>query len=252
MLRHLKERKTISVERMARKFSVSPLTIRRDLELFEAQGFVRRHYGGASIIDGAVGEDPTKTSATNSTRSGEFRQLVAKKAATLVEDGDTIFINSSRTALAMLPFIRKKSVSVITNNGNALLCPHDPSVSIFLTGGEVDGDKHSLVGDFALSAIKKINADKCFLGVSGISADGQISTAVLQETMINMLMIEHTKGDVVILADHSRIGKPHNFIIADCGQVAYIVTDSLADPAIVENFVAMGVTVLLAKASALK
>lgn len=243
LLQKLKEDKTISVELMARKLHVSPLTIRRDFEIFEKQGFVKRYYGGASIVDGAVADDPTKIRASRD-EAVDYRKIVAKKAASLIEDGDTIFINSSKTSLEMLLHIHKKRVTIITNNGNALALPHDPLVSIILTGGEINYEKHSLVGDFALSMIKKMQVDKCFIGVSGISTDGEISTAVLQETMINTLMIEHTKGDVVILADHTRIGSLHNFIIADIKQVTYIVTDTLADNALLEQFAANGVTIL--------
>ena len=249
LLQKLKSNKKIDVNLMAKKLHVSSLTIRRDLDLFEKQGFIRRYYGGAEIIEGTVSDDPTKTvSYTGSNdRTIDYRKIVAEKAALLVEDGDTIFINSSRTALAMLPFIHRKNVIVITNNGNVLSVPHDQSISIILTGGEINTGKYSLVGDFALSAIKKTQADKCFIGVSGISSDGQISTAVLQETMINMLMIEHTKNDVVILADNTRIGKTNNFIIADIHQITHIVTDTLADMQILEKFSAEGVMIVQAK-----
>lgn len=246
ILQKLKEDKKVSVEILARKLNVSTLTIRRDLEIFEKEGFVKRYYGGASLIEGTVADDPTKISAADSEKNSgvDYRSIVAEKAASLVEDGDTIFINSSRTALDMLAYIHGKHVNVITNNGNALNMPHDPLISIILTGGEVNAVKYSLVGDFALSTIKKVQADKCFIGVSGITADGQISTAVLQETMINTLMIEHTKDDVVILADHTKIGKMHNFIIADVHQVTHIVTDSLADPLILEKLAASGAAIL--------
>ncbi len=245
ILQKLKDDKTVSVEILARKLNVSPLTIRRDLERFEKQGFVKRFYGGASLIEGTIAEDPSNKlgAASEGDDTALYRRIVAQRAAELVEDGDTIFINSSRTALALLDYITHKRVTIITNNGNALNVPHDPMVSIILTGGEISSGKYSLVGDFALSTIKKMQADKCFIGVSGITADGRISTAVLQETMINTLMLEHTKGDAVILADHTKIGALNNFIIADVKQITHIVTDSLADPVVLSALPA-DVTVL--------
>ena len=113
-----------------------------------------------------------------------------------------------------------------------------------LTGGELHGTKCSLVGDFALATIRKIRANKCFIGVSGITAEGEISTAVLQETMVNSLMIERAKDMVVILADHKRIGKLHNFIIADTHQITHIVTDELADEAVTSRLEKDNVTIL--------
>ena len=234
---------------MAKRFNVSALTIRRDLEMFEKQGFVNRFYGGAKVIDGAIAEDPAKKSKKVLTGDDETetkeRLRVAKLAATLVEDGDTIFINSSRTAIAMISCIHKKKVTVITNNGHALELPRDVGVTIVLTGGEATKGKCSLLGDVALSTIKKIKADKCFIGVSGVSTDGKISTAVLQETMINKLMIAQTKHEVVILADGSRIGKANNFVIGDVSKITHIVTDKRANKATLEQFQKDGVRVMV-------
>ncbi len=233
ILQRLQKEKEVSVDQLANELGVSSLTIRRDLIEFENQGFVKRHYGGAKLIEGTLFEDPT-----------DYRRVVAKKAAELIEEGDIIFVNSSKTALLMLDYISGKRVSVITNNGNAITSSHDPLVSIILTGGELHGTKCSLVGDFALATIRKIRANKCFIGVSGITAEGEISTAVLQETMVNSLMIERAKDMVVILADHKRIGKLHNFIIADTHQITHIVTDELADEAVTSRLEKDNVTIL--------
>ena len=221
ILQRLQKEKEVSVDQLANELGVSSLTIRRDLIEFENQGFVKRHYG-----------------------TTDYRRVVAKKAAELIEEGDIIFVNSSKTALLMLDYISGKRVSVITNNGNAITSSHDPLVSIILTGGELHGTKCSLVGDFALATIRKIRANKCFIGVSGITAEGEISTAVLQETMVNSLMIERAKDMVVILADHKRIGKLHNFIIADTHQITHIVTDELADEAVTSRLEKDNVTIL--------
>nr|WP_279288696.1 MULTISPECIES: DeoR/GlpR transcriptional regulator [Hungatella] len=198
------------------------------------------------MIEGTLFEDPTLDvpPATGQDGTTDYRRVVAKKAAELIEEGDIIFVNSSKTALLMLDYISGKRVSVITNNGNAITSSHDPLVSIILTGGELHGTKCSLVGDFALATIRKIRANKCFIGVSGITAEGEISTAVLQETMVNSLMIERAKDMVVILADHKRIGKLHNFIIADTHQITHIVTDELADEAVTSRLEKDNVTIL--------
>ena len=246
ILQRLQKEKEVSVDQLANELGVSPLTIRRDLIEFENQGFVKRHYGGAKLIEGTLFEDPTLDvpPATGQDGTTDYRRVVAKKAAELIEEGDIIFVNSSKTALLMLDYISGKRVSVITNNGNSITSSHDPLVSIILTGGELHGTKCSLVGDFALATIRKIRANKCFIGVSGITAEGEISTAVLQETMVNSLMIERAKDMVVILADYKRIGKLHNFIIADTHQITHIVTDELADEAVTSRLEKDNVTIL--------
>ena len=100
---------------------------------------MKRHYGGAKLIEGTLFEDPTLDvpPATGQDGTTDYRRVVAKKAAELIEEGDIIFVNSSKTALLMLDYISGKRVSVITNNGNAITSSHDPLVSIILTGGEL-------------------------------------------------------------------------------------------------------------------
>lgn len=145
ILQRLQKEKEVSVDQLANELGVSPLTIRRDLIEFENQGFVQRHYGGAKLIEGTLFEDPTLDvpPATGQDGTTDYRRVVAKKAAELIEEGDIIFVNSSKTALLMLDYISGKRVSVITNNGNAITSSHDPLVSIILTGGELHGTKCS-------------------------------------------------------------------------------------------------------------
>ena len=139
ILQRLQKEKEVSVDQLANELGVSSLTIRRDLIEFENQGFVKRHYGGAKLIEGTLFEDPTLDvpPATGQDGTTDYRRVVAKKAAELIEEGDIIFVNSSKTALLMLDYISGKRVSVITNNGNAITSSHDPLVSIILTGGEL-------------------------------------------------------------------------------------------------------------------
>lgn len=229
ILMEMKTSKSVLVEDLAKKLKVSPITIRRDLDEFQQQGIVQRFYGGAELIQGALLDDPAKDNLDESVK--DYKRSIAQEAANLIENGDTIFLNSSSTALLMLEQIRGKRVTIITNNGKVLDKVYDPMIEIVLTGGEVSGNKRSLVGDFALQILRKVRADKCFLGVSGITDSGEISTAVLQETMINSLMIEQTNDMVVFLADHRKIGVQNNFIIGTVEQArnSYIITDDQAD-----------------------
>ncbi|HAL74722.1 MAG TPA: DeoR/GlpR transcriptional regulator [Clostridiales bacterium] len=225
----------VSVDALAEELQVSPVTIRRDLESFEKQGFVKRYYGGARLIEGGLSEDPGKDAFIEHDDNINYRRAIAREAAALVEDRDIIFINSSRTAVIVTEYITARHVDVITNNGNSIFGRHGQGVNIILTGGAVNDIKRSMVGDFALNTIRKINATKCIIGVSGITEDGDISTAVLQETMVNSLMIEKTSGIKILLADHTKLGKMNNFIIAHINQFTHLITDELADDAFLKK-----------------
>ena len=159
----------------------------------------------------------------------KIKDSIAKKAAEFIEDGDSIFINSSSTAIKLLEYIEDKRVMVITNNGKILGMNLSPNVEIILTGGEVYGRKQSMVGDIATQIISKITATKCFIGVSGINANTGISTSVLQETTVNMKMLENCNGPTFVLADNSKIGIHHNFSSGDISKVNYVITNEIED-----------------------
>ena len=235
ILIELKKHKRVLVENLSEELQVSPITIRRDLDEFQKKGIVKRFYGGAELIQGALLEDPTRDTSDKSLLN--YKQAIAREAAELIENGDTVFLNSSSTALLILEYLKNKRVTVITNNGRVIEKEYDPLVEIVLTGGEISGYKRSLVGDFALQIIRKVRADKCFLGVSGITGSGEVSTAILQETMINSLMMEQTNNMVVFLADHRKIGVQNNFIIGNIEQVknGYIITDEKANSSILSS-----------------
>ena len=108
-------------------------------------------------------------------------QRISRKAAQFVEAGDTIFINTSRTALHVLRFIDAPNVTVITNNVLATSIPHRSDMTLILTGGEVRYPKYAMVGDVAQRTIQSIRANKAFLGCSGLSVDKGMTTEEIDQ-----------------------------------------------------------------------
>lgn len=247
ILQYLKENGTVKVDDLSKKLGVSPITIRRDLQLFEDNGIVEKFYGGATLVERALDDDPSFSASSEEYVSQ--KHAIAKRAADLVEDGDIIFINSSSTALLILEYLEDKQVTVVTNNGKALQISSSPNIDLVLTGGEVNRRKLCMVGDYATHLLSKISADKCFLGVSGVSAALGISTSVLQETTINSMMLKKCNGPTIILADSSKVGKNHNFLIGEINRISYLITDSNADPEELELIRTKGIEVLTVNAS---
>lgn len=230
----LKENPEVRVDELAEKLQVSLITIRRDLQFLEEQKHLQRFYGGAKLIES---ERPVIDEVQT------YRDLIAKYAATLVEDGDSLFINTSRNALQMLPYITCKNVTVITNNGKALKYEYSDEVSVILTGGELRHPKNAMVGDFALRNLQTVFAKKCFVGCSGLSPFTGMTTEIANEVNINELMIEHSTQDVYILADHTKIGKNSSFTSCGIEKVQHLITDEKADEEILEQMRAAGVDI---------
>lgn len=247
ILDYLRTNESINTNELAERLHISPLTLRRDLQALDEEGIIVRYYGGAKLADSVNDDIADNNHIENNDlklKRIKKRQSIAKYAATLINDGDTIFINSSSTALLILQYLDDKRVNVITNNGKALHATIGPNIELVLTGGQVYERKQSLVGEFATYILSKVTADKCFLGVSGIASDSGISTTVLQETLINHEMINRCSGPIYILADSSKVGKRNNFSSGDINEISCLITDCDIDQNSIHSFEDKGVTVI--------
>lgn len=225
----------IRVESIAEYLHVSRMTIRRDLQYLEDEKLIERYYGGARSGDQDDDcEDETEY----------IRRELAKYAATLVEDGDTIFINTSRTALEILHYITAKNVTVITNNGNAIGMKHSPDVTVALTGGELRYIKGAMVGDIALNSLMRVTAKKSFIGCSGLSLESGMTTEYLNEVQINETMFSRVTGRAYIIADSSKLGKKSSFVSCSINNITNVITDDYASNDLIMGFKEKGIDIV--------
>ena len=232
VLEYLKIQPGTNIKNLSEKFQISVMTMRRDLQELEDMGLLIRHYGGARV----------RRDATLNDQAG-YRNLIARYAASLVQDGDTLFLNTSKTALSMLPYINRQDVTVITNNGKAISTEHQLGVQVILTGGELRHPKDAMVGDYALRSLKTVYAKKSFIGCNGISAEMGVTTENANEVSINTLMVEHVTGESFVLADHTKLGRNSSFSSCPIGDVKNLITDELAPEDVLEELRAKGVKI---------
>ncbi len=208
------------------KFNVSALTIRRDLQYWESKGAIIRNYGGAYLIQDFIENQDYERE--------RYMRAIAKKAASFIVNNDVIFLNSSRTSIMILDFIKDKKVTVFTNNAKAINYTPDSLVTVVFTGGEVRYPKNSMSGNVALVTLSNIFATKCFIGCSGIDETG-VSTELMNETLINQTMLNRTKGSKFLLCDHFKFGLSFGFHYAGFDHIDYLITDYEADRAIIST-----------------
>lgn len=228
----------VRVEDLAKMFEVSSITIRRDLQYLEDNQKLTRFYGGAAAKEKEELEmDEIKL----------CRKRIARYAASLIEDGDTIFINTSSTALEILRYIERNNVTIITNNGGAIDYEHRDGLTVILTGGELRYPKEAMVGDFAIRNLQTVFAKKSFVGCSGISEECGMMTENANEVNINQLMITNTLKENYILADHTKIGKNSSFISCAVEQIHNLITDDQAPKGQLELMEKRGIKVHIVK-----
>lgn len=164
------------------------------------------------------------------------REQIARYAAGLVEDGDSIFINTSSTALAMVKYITSRNVTIITNNGNIINEKNPSHATIILLGGELRYVKGAMVGDFAMNNLAQVTAKKSFMGCGGICPDIGMTTELLNEVNLNQMMFERVSKGSYILADCTKFGKRSSFVSCPPELIANIITDADAPSDLVREF----------------
>lgn len=240
----LQERGRVRVDELADMLNVSPVTIRRDLDYLNENGFLIRTHGGA----GRIKHRQTLQSESEFTEKGEEnvdeKARIAEKATEFIEPNDILFLNSGSTALFFLRALRDKRVRVITNNAAATDCSLALTVELLVLGGEYRERSKSFVGEFALNALKNIYSTHTILGTNGISVDQGLTTTVYQECNINQAMIENTHGSVIVLADHTKLGVVSNFVSASIDAVDILVTDDQCPPEFAQSLEDRGIKVI--------
>lgn len=219
LIRILEQYGQVRVKMLADELDVSPLTIRRDLDYLQEQGLVKRSYGKATLLNPV-------SNAFSSTQI-RCKNAIAKAAAQLVQDQDTILINTSSTALLVLKYLSAKNVTIVTNNGKVMNMDLEHQPYVILTGGELRFPKESMVGDITLDNLRRVYANIAFIGCSGLSTENGVSTAVMAEGSVNRMMMERAEK-VVIVADHTKIGSDSNFPYVGLEAVDHLITDASA------------------------
>ncbi|MCR5228934.1 MAG: DeoR/GlpR family DNA-binding transcription regulator [Solobacterium sp.] len=246
ILSQLREQGELRSENFAAAHGISMMTVRRDLQLLEDKGLLRRTHGGAVAVESASGDKPF----TYSEDVMACRNAISRFAASFVEEGDRLFINGSRTALNILKYVRNKNISVYTNNGWAIGEIYDPGVSVRIVGGDLH-DK-IMVGEFTMRNLLNMRAEKTFIGCYAVYDDGVFSYSIPTEIGINEAMIGRTTDHLYILADHSKI-RSHEEKDDSYGSCTYdrkitLITDSRANPESLNHLRSRGIEVLVVPA----
>lgn len=250
ILEFLQKNKYASVEEIAAEFKISIATARRDLAALKSDGEIKRFSGGAGLPDSAKVLPQFDDARYNMSNIPE-KNAIAKCAAEMLSDGDTVFINSSSTALRIYQYITNKSVIAVTNNGRSLFLDRNPGTDLIILGGEVPNaqgnsyKKMSLTGEFTVANINRIAATKCILGVSGISVEGGLTSMAIQDPAVNRAMIQRCNGPVIVVADHRKIGVEHNFRFGKITDIHCLITDSKSNPQKLEEFRNLGIEVII-------
>ncbi len=218
-----------AVVELAERFSVSEMTVRRDLARLAREGKLKRVHGGA-VHD--RGEPPFAAIAVE--RLDE-KKRIGQAAAELVADGQTIMIDIGTTTLQLAGQLHGRRLTVITSNLAVVeeLLP-DPEIELVVLGGVVRRNYRSLVGVLAEDALRQLSADVAFLGASGVREDLSVMDTTMVEVPIKRAMLA-AADRAVLLADAAKFRMSGSVKICGADELDAVVTDApRTEPTVLE------------------
>jgi len=224
ILERLQEWGEVKTSELAELFSVSPMTIRNDLNALNEQGALVRIHGGA-IVREPLTNEPSYIDKANRNRAEKER--IGKHAAKMVEEGMAVFIGNGTTTMQLVKHLpRNLHIRVFTNALNhASELSKYPWVEVYVIGGHLRSISLGMVGRLARQALTGVYFDLAFLGVNGISLEHGFTLPSLEEAETAAEVVRHARR-TVILADHTKFGMVTHSQVTDIEGVDVIVTDS--------------------------
>jgi len=245
ILQLLARQGSVQVTELVEQFGVSAVTIRSDLTALESQGLVTRSHGGALL---ARTPPPEHSIRQKDAINHEQKERIGALAASLVQPGDNIVIDSGTTTISLARHLRDaESVTVATNGLNIAWELQDaPGVDLILTGGLLHKKSLSIQGSQAESCLQAYSFDKLFLGVDGFDLQFGVTTHHEAEASLNHKMVERSRK-VIVLTDASKFGRVSLHRIVQLDRVHTVITDAAISPEYREGLLRLGIELLIAE-----
>ena len=218
----------VLVKDLARQFRISQITIRKDLEFLDGQGVIQRTHGGALPVQSGALLDPTLREKEKPHRKQKTE--IALAAARLVEDGQSVLLDSGTTTTAIARALKhslntRARLTVITNAINIAAELAGTNIEVILTGGTLRKNSFSLVGPLAERTLRQLSADILFLGVDGFDTAAGLFTPNLLESEVNRTMVEIARRTIAV-CDSSKFGRRSLCNIMPVAAVHEVITDT--------------------------
>jgi DeoR/GlpR family transcriptional regulator of sugar metabolism len=219
----------VSLHELATTVNASDVTVRRDLTTLEKRGLIERQRGGAVLPNALL-----YTPAPDETAAGQTfddKAAIAELAATLVVDGDAIVLGAGTTVQELARRLTDTlSLTVLTNS---MLVVHElartPNVEVHMTSGSLDGSTLALVGSAAERWMAGHHVRRAFISGNGLTLNRGLSTSHMASSSVDRAIVS-SADEVIVLADHTKLGVETTFQTAPLSRIHHLVTDDASDP----------------------
>jgi DeoR/GlpR family transcriptional regulator of sugar metabolism len=212
----------ISLNDLARSIQVSESTLRRDLDYWHQQGALKRTHGGAIYVgDGSALPALEERSA----RQIEEKKAIARTAVARIQDGDAILLDGGTTTLAVARLLVGRPMQIVTNSlPIAHLFASSRETDLIILGGYVYPKTGVALGPLTIRMLPDIHVNQALLSVGGITAKGLFNSNLLLVETQRQIM--RCADEVVVVADHTKIGRPALAFLSELKEVDTLIVDS--------------------------
>ena len=239
---------SVSLAQLSELLQVSEGTVRNDLRALQKQGDVIRTHGGA-VLSGSREARPAGVPDVAEPSNGHSRKAtlnIAKRAASLVKDGDSILVAGSSITQAMVEdLLRLKALTVLTNSiqiATALAC--NPAHTVILIGGQVRQGRNTLDGPTAVGALSGMRVQKAFITFDGVSEEQGFAEDDIAGAQMKAAMLACAQT-VILLGHADSVGRSALISFANLHQAHHLITTESALPDVLDTLRAAGVQVSL-------
>lgn len=247
ILRQVRERGVLRVRELAASTNASPATLRRDLVKLEEMGQIRRVHGGIEAVEASEQSHlATRSFGLSQTLNSGKKRLVARTAAAMCLDGESIIINAGSTTWFMAEFLRQRRMQILTNSfpiAQELIATS--ANRIVLPGGEVYREQGIILSPFDEDAIQHFTASKMFMSCFSITPMGIIEGDPLIARAEAKLLSRAEK--LVVIADSSKFEPRGSMAVCQLARVHTLVTDEAAPLHLLDHIRSQGVHVVIAE-----
>lgn len=216
----------VAVAELSRRFGVSEVTIRSDLQALAEQGLVVRTHGGA-VPGRAGGQDLAL--ASRQTRRVAEKERIGAAAAALIPEGAAVFLDSSSTSLVIARHLKQHRHSTILTNSLAVAQEmlDATGVKVVMSGGTLQPETASLIGADAGTWFSRFNIQLGFFGAHGISDPEGLTDVSLEQAEVKRPLVQMCR-QVVAVVDSSKWGQVGVASFAELGDIQTVITDERA------------------------
>lgn len=233
----------VQVAQLSERLGATSATIRNDLDALALEGQLDRIPGGA-----VRKVKPSDGWSPNPSPVGQGRRAIAEAVLTYIRDGDTLFINSGMTTMAVAEVLSlRKNLNIVTNSLSvANYLAHQADMRLILLGGELNANYGFTYGGDALEQLRRYQPQWSILSVDGVHPEHGITTYHADEAMIDRTMIARAQKTIIV-ADHRKIGRVGFSHICGIDGNQILVTDSGCEEAQLERIQSTGASVHVAQ-----